>query len=107
MGDIQENLGVRVRSLRMAAGITQEQLAEKAGLSMKHLGELERGRSNPTLSSLQALANGLGVSVATLFDYEDAVISPELAKQSLFDAIENATDKERQIILRILLALKS
>lgn len=106
MDNIQENLGLRVRSLRIAAGITQEQLAEKAGLSLKHLGELERGRSNPTLSSLHALATGLGVSMAALFDFEGIDVPPDIAKKSLCDAVENASDKERQTMLRILLALK-
>jgi transcriptional regulator with XRE-family HTH domain len=106
MGNLQEILGVRVRSLRMAAGVTQEKLAEKAGISLKHLGELERGRSNPTLSSLEALAAALGVSLAEFFNFEDALVSPTVAKQALHDAIDNATDEELQTLQRMLIALK-
>lgn len=106
MGNLQEILGVRVRSLRLAAGITQEVLAEKASISLKHLGELERGRSNPTLSSLEALATALGVSLLEFFNFEDALISPNAAKQALHDAIDHASDEELQTLHRMLIALK-
>jgi transcriptional regulator with XRE-family HTH domain len=106
MGNLQEILGVRVRSLRLAAGITQEVLAEKASISLKHLGELERGRSNPTLSSLEALAAALGVSLLEFFNFEDALVATNDAKQALHDAIDNATDEELQTLQRMLIALK-
>ena len=106
MGNLQEILGVRVRSLRLVAGVTQERLAEKAGISLKHLGELERGRSNPTLSSLEALATALGVSLFEFFDFEDAFVAPNVAKQALHDAIDNANGEEIQLLHRMLTALK-
>ena len=49
-------LGKDFQRLRRKAGLTQAQLAEKAELSHKHLGELERGRGNPSLSSMESLA---------------------------------------------------
>ena len=61
-----EAVGHRIRVLRVDARLTQEALAERAGMSPQHLGEIERGRSNPTLVTLDALAEGLGVDLSRL-----------------------------------------
>jgi DNA-binding phage protein len=52
--------GNRIRLLRRVRNMTQEQLAEKAGLSIEHVGEAERGTGNPTLTSLKKISSGLG-----------------------------------------------
>jgi len=61
-----EHLGARVRQLREARHLTQESLAEAAGLATKHLQDIERGRTNPTLATLVGLARALGVGIHTL-----------------------------------------
>lgn len=55
-------VGENVRRLRLAAGLTQEQLAERSGLSQQYLSDLERGLRNPTIVSLWEIAAPLGVS---------------------------------------------
>jgi ribosome-binding protein aMBF1 (putative translation factor) len=60
-------LGERIRALRGQRKLTQEQLAERAALSVQHLLDLEHGRSNPTLASLIGIARGLDVSLPELF----------------------------------------
>jgi transcriptional regulator with XRE-family HTH domain len=47
--------------------LTQEGLAERAGLSYKFLGEVERGAGNPTLETLQRISDALGVEIVELF----------------------------------------
>jgi transcriptional regulator with XRE-family HTH domain len=64
--DLRGQLGARVRQLRQSKRLTQEQLAERAGLSQKFVGELERGRGNPTLTTLAALGEALGVELVDL-----------------------------------------
>jgi transcriptional regulator with XRE-family HTH domain len=57
----------RLRELRTAAGLTQQELAVKAGLSMSAVAHLEGGRiPDPRLSTLKALARALGVSLDDL-----------------------------------------
>jgi len=63
-----KTLGLRIRKLREAQGWTQNVLSAKAGVSLKHLGELERGRGNPSLESLRNLAGALGLAMSELFD---------------------------------------
>jgi transcriptional regulator with XRE-family HTH domain len=60
-------LGKRIKELRAARGLSQEQLAEKMGISPKYLSSIERSRENPTLEMLVKLAHGLGVQPVMLF----------------------------------------
>ncbi len=60
--------GQRVRDLRAAADMTQEDLAARCGLFRTYLSRIETGRANPTLTMIHALANSLDVPVPALFD---------------------------------------
>jgi transcriptional regulator with XRE-family HTH domain len=62
----QPTLGAAVRQLREKRGITQERLAQDAGVTTGTVSLVERGRSNPAWGTVKALASGLGVSVAQL-----------------------------------------
>ncbi len=57
-----------MRLLRTARGWSQEKLGERTGLDRTYVSGIERGVRNPTLTVLEALANGLGVSLAELLD---------------------------------------
>ena len=63
----QRRLGVRVRALRHARGLTQEMAAERSGLSTVQLGRLERGQANVSLAALVALAMAFRVELRELF----------------------------------------
>ena len=70
MTDLRGRLGTRLKQLRTSRRLTQEQLAERAGLSYKFVGEIERGRGNPTLTTLGALGEALGVPLTDLLGVE-------------------------------------
>lgn len=53
-----------LRSKRLAAGLTQEQLAERADVSTRFISFLETRRRQPTLTVIAALSNGLGLTLA-------------------------------------------
>jgi transcriptional regulator with XRE-family HTH domain len=67
---LREKFGQRIRLLRGEQGVTQEQLAERAGISVDFLSLIERGRSSPSFENLDELADALEVSVAELFSFE-------------------------------------
>jgi transcriptional regulator with XRE-family HTH domain len=60
-------LGARIRQWRLARGMTQQQLAEAAGLTQSGLMRVESGQTNPQLASLQGIASALHCSVRELF----------------------------------------
>lgn len=60
-------VGRRLAELRVQAGLTQEQFAERSAVSLKYVQRVEAGRENLTLRSLFKLASDLGVTVAAVF----------------------------------------
>ena len=60
------SLGTRVREIRMAAGMTQEQLASAAGIARVTLVRLESGEQSPRYDTLVAIAEALGEPVANV-----------------------------------------
>lgn len=62
-----DDLPQRLREARLKAGLSQSQLAERAGVALQSLQRLEHGRSpDPRLSNVVALAHALGVTVDSL-----------------------------------------
>lgn len=59
-------LGQTIRRIRREANLTQEELAERAGLSTNYVGETERGERNPSVLALCALARGLQVDPGSI-----------------------------------------
>jgi transcriptional regulator with XRE-family HTH domain len=59
--DIRKSVGSWLRELRRQKGLTQEEVAEKAGVSVKYYSELERGLRNITLGNLQRVLIGMRV----------------------------------------------
>jgi transcriptional regulator with XRE-family HTH domain len=72
---IRQKLGEKIRQLRKLRELTQEQLGEKAGISYKFIGEVERGIVNPSLDSLIGIARALNVNVKELFPSESDLIT--------------------------------
>ncbi len=99
MGKILTVFGKHIRSLRRVRDMTQEQLAERAGMSLQNIGEIERGRGNPTLVSLEKLAAALGVELTTLFDLGEAGLTKEQAMQELSVLLRKADEEQVQAIL--------
>lgn len=65
--DVLRDLGRRVAELRTAEGMTQEQLAERAEVTVQYLQRVESGRENLTVKSILRLAELLEVTVIDLF----------------------------------------
>jgi len=65
--DVRERFGDAVRVRREELGLTQEDLAEKAGIHRTYLSDVERGTRNLSLVNIERLAAALAVSMAELF----------------------------------------
>ena len=65
-------LGRNLRRQREAAPLTQEKLAEKAGLDPTYISGIERGLRNPGIKNVARLAKALGLSTAELLKGVDA-----------------------------------
>ena len=68
--DILVAFGKRVRDLRIIKGLSQEELANLAGLHRTYISSVELGKRNISLKNIQALADALNVSFSDLFPYK-------------------------------------
>lgn len=64
---VRTRVGRTIRQLRLLRGWSQEQLAERANSSPKHVGRIERGQVNLGLNRLAEIAAALSVNIADLF----------------------------------------
>ena len=61
--EARRRMGERIRQLRTERGISQVELAERAGLIQPHVVRIEQGRYSVGLDTLQAIAKALGCTV--------------------------------------------
>ena len=79
-----------MRAWRGRLGISQEELAGRAGLHRTYVCDVERGARNLSLQSIEKLARALEISIAALFNYEtsaDSTGTPPFTGQGLVDIL--------------------
>lgn len=103
--DSQKLLGLRVRSLRQARGLTQERLGELADLNYKYLGSVERGEGNPSLVVLERIAVALEVELSDLLRFTHEETDPKALRKSLDHLIATANVEQLQMACKLLAAL--
>ena len=63
-------VGKQIKTLRENAHLTQEKLAEKAGISLDYLGKIEVNINKPGLKTLIKISNALSVPIKAIFDFK-------------------------------------
>ena len=66
--ELRNTLGIVIKTERSALGISQEELAERAGLHRTYVSDVERGARNPSIASVEKLAQALKLPIGALFD---------------------------------------
>lgn len=64
---LPKKLGKRIQKLRKKADLTQEQLAEKIGISRSYMGYIEQGRYSASLEVLEKITRALKIKMNDLF----------------------------------------
>ena len=99
-------VGRRIRETRLSKGLTQEQLAELAGVSPTYISVIERGVKSPQLDTFVPLCNALGVSSDTLL--VDVIDAAALAETNDISALLHDQPPEKQrCLIRMLKAAVS
>ncbi len=66
MATVVQKFGKKLRKIRKSKGVTQEKLAEKAGMDFSYLNLIEGGKRNPTLKIIAKIARVLGIRLDEL-----------------------------------------
>lgn len=85
----------RLSALRTLCGLTQNRLAELAGVSQSHLRRVELGEADITVSHLQLLCDAMGITLREFFDDEPNVDEIDLAVSKL-------SPKQKKLLLAFL-----
>lgn len=92
--------GARMREYRLKLGLTQEQFAERTGLTVNYIARVERGESFPRLDSLITIINSLGATADAIFcDVIDE--STNYPISSLVLELESLSPKDKLQIMEI------
>lgn len=99
-------IGQRLRKARLAAGMTQEKLAERTGVGTTHISHVETGNSIPSLKLLVDILNVLEVTADEVLcdqlDHAGASFPNMIAAE-----LEDCTDEEIRIFADMLKAMKA
>lgn len=74
--DLLQRFGDRMRQLRVARKLSQEALADEAGLDRSYIGGVERGERNVSLSNIAKIAGALGVELGELMAFTTTTEGP-------------------------------
>ena len=91
---LYEDFGRRVRQQRIALQMTQEELSERAGISLSFLGHIERGTRKASLDTVIRLCNALKVSPSIL-------LQDSLDNDLLGDRNQSLSDDQRKLLREI------
>ena len=113
------SLGGKIARVREEFGLKQSQLAKKAGVSPGMIGQLEQGKVQPSLQTVEKIASAFGVSPCYFIAGEDGVegflhlLTPELRNlllepevQGVLRALCHCTEKEFRFILEFIRMFK-
>ncbi len=88
---------MRIKEIRKMRGLTQEQLAEAAGMSRSHLAEIEGGKRPPNTRRMEAIAKVLRVAPADLFPLR----KDDAGTEELVETFRRLSPEDRAQIIRL------
>ncbi len=96
-----DTIGANIRKCRLSKKMRQEDLAEKANLSVTYVGMIERGEKTPSLETLIAILNAIGVSADVVLC--DVVTAGYTVKNSLLnEKLSQLSEEDRNKIYDVI-----
>lgn len=98
----KELIGRRLKRIRQRKKLTQENLAEKVGISPKYISSIERGQENPTLDTLIKIVHALEVEMGEVFLTENEESDPKKNRELVRQLLKEADGEELRKIVRVI-----
>lgn len=95
-----QKLGKRIKEIRKKSALSQDQVAEQAGISGKYLGEVERGEANVSVIILSKIAFVLGVSMNDILMFDHFSTRKDIESE-LLKIISESDDRMIRILYRV------
>ena len=92
--NIKKNFGKKIKEKRLEKELTQEELAEKIGISPKSLSQIELGNNFVSAENLEAICQALSISPRVLFDFD----INEKTKDEYLKYINNKTSNNIKLL---------
>lgn len=102
MGNLYQNIGKRINLLRKSHGITQEQLAEELGVTIKHISSVERGVSSLSLEKMIEISQILDCTLDYLILGKKYRDHTEKLPASILDTLASDDEEEISLLLAYL-----
>lgn len=93
-------LGARIKELRRARGLSQEELAEQIGIEPQHMSRIETGGSAPTVERMEKLCAVLGIELRSLFDFGH-LDSRDAQLEGIEEMLKSLDENDLKVIYRI------
>lgn len=100
-----EEIGQRVRKYRKECGLSQEQLAERVGISVTHMSHIETGSTKLSLAVFVDLADSLSVKTDNLLHGPVQPDEPHL-REEIINLLRDCSEQELSVLLDVLKATK-
>ncbi len=106
--ELKSLIATRIKAIRQAKGMTQEELAEAIDRTVETISNLERGKSLPSVQTLMIIANALDITISELLENAEAPPSPARvrAETRLRAAAKSLPDSDLEIAVVLVEALR-
>ena len=98
---VARRVGKRIKQLREGAQLTQSDLASLILKSVETISNFERGKTTPSLSTLDDLASHLGVGISAFFDEAPVKVDESPAERHIQNKARLLNDKDRELLVDI------
>ena len=98
-------IGQRIRKYRKAVGLSQEELADRVGISTTHMSHIETGNTKLSLQVLVAISEALEVTTDSLI-YELPQLNKTALAKEVVDIIDSSSSKEATILKDVMREMK-
>jgi transcriptional regulator with XRE-family HTH domain len=98
MNDLFRKIGGRIKDKREKAGMTQEELSEAVGISQNFLSQMETGRRNPSIGTLNKIATALNSPIHTFFQFTPGKSGKKIIIKNYESLIASLNKKEQAFL---------